>query len=69
MKEELEKYENVEVYLTRQGDEEMSIKDRAAFAGEKGPYYAMGYSFDLYHPFIFFMAKMIILLIRGNRNP
>lgn len=36
MKEELEKYENVEVYLTRQGDEEMSIKDRAAFAGEKG---------------------------------
>ncbi len=35
MKEELEKYENVEVYLTRQGDQDMSIKDRAAFAGEK----------------------------------
>lgn len=35
MKEELEKYENVEVYLTRQGDEGMSIKDRAAFAGER----------------------------------
>ncbi len=35
MKEELEKYDGVEVYLTRQGDEDVSIKDRAAFAGEK----------------------------------
>lgn len=35
MKEELEKYDGVEVYLTRQGDEDMSIQDRAAFAGEK----------------------------------
>lgn len=35
MKEELEKYDGVEVYLTRQGDEDVSIKDRAAFAGER----------------------------------
>lgn len=35
MKEELEKYEGVIVYLTRDGDQGISIKDRAAFAGEK----------------------------------
>lgn len=35
MKEELEKYENVVVYLTHETDTDMSIKDRAAFAGEK----------------------------------
>ena len=35
MKEELEKYEGVEVYLTHDSDVDMSIKDRAAFAGEK----------------------------------
>lgn len=35
MKEELEKYEGVEVYLTRETDIDMSIKDRATFAKEK----------------------------------
>ena len=35
MKEELEKYDNVTVYLTREGDENMTIKDRALFAKEK----------------------------------
>lgn len=35
MKKELEKYDNVTVYLTREGDENMSIKDRALFAKEK----------------------------------
>lgn len=35
MKEELEKYEGVEVYLTHETDIDMSIKDRAAFAKEK----------------------------------
>ena len=35
MKEELEKYEGVVVYLTHETDQDMSIKDRAAFAGEK----------------------------------
>lgn len=35
MKEELEKYDNVVVYLTREGDESMTIKDRALFAKEK----------------------------------
>lgn len=35
MKEELEKYEGVAVYLTHETDQDMSIKDRAAFAGEK----------------------------------
>ena len=35
MKEELEKYEGVEVYLTRETDIDMSIKDRAKFAKEK----------------------------------
>lgn len=35
MKEELEKYDGVEVYLTRETDMDMSIKDRAVFASEK----------------------------------
>lgn len=35
MKEELEKYDDVIVYLTREGDQSMSIKDRALFAKEK----------------------------------
>lgn len=35
MKEELEKYNNVIVYLTHETDQDMSIKDRAAFAGER----------------------------------
>lgn len=35
MKEELEKYENVVVYLTHETDRDMSIKDRAVFAAEK----------------------------------
>lgn len=35
MKEELEKYEGVTVYLTHEEDLDMSIKDRAAFAKEK----------------------------------
>ncbi len=35
MKEELEKYEGVVVYLTHEGDENMSIKDRALFAKER----------------------------------
>ncbi len=35
MKEELEKYEGVEVYLTHETDVDMSIKDRALFAAEK----------------------------------
>lgn len=35
MKEELEKYDNVEVYLTHDTDVDMSLKDRAAFAAEK----------------------------------
>ena len=34
-KEELEKYDNVIVYLTRTGDENMAIKERAEFAKEK----------------------------------
>ena len=34
MKEELEKYDNVKVYLTREGDVDMSIKERAEFAKE-----------------------------------
>lgn len=35
MKEELEKYDDVIVYLTRESDAEMTIKDRALFAKEK----------------------------------
>lgn len=35
MKEELEKYEGVEVYLTHDSDVDMSINDRALFAAEK----------------------------------
>lgn len=35
MKEELEKYDNVTVYLTRDSDVDMSIKDRALFAKDK----------------------------------
>ena len=35
MKEELERYDNVIVYLTRDTDKDMSIKDRALFAREK----------------------------------
>lgn len=35
MKEELLKYDQVEVYLTHESDEDMSIKNRAAFAAEK----------------------------------
>lgn len=35
MKEELEKYDGVTVYLTHETDQDMSIKDRAAFAGER----------------------------------
>lgn len=35
MKEELEKYEGVEVYLTHESDVDISIKDRAHFAKEK----------------------------------
>ncbi len=32
MKEELEKYEDIEVYLTHEGDKDMSLEERAAFA-------------------------------------
>lgn len=35
MKEELEKYDDIIVYLTRESDIDMSIKDRALFAKEK----------------------------------
>lgn len=35
MKEELEKYDNIIVYLTREDDKSMTIKDRALFAKEK----------------------------------
>lgn len=35
MKEELEKYEGVEVYLTHETDVDMSLEERAAFAKEK----------------------------------
>lgn len=35
MKEELEKYDNIIVYLTRESDVDMTIKDRALFAREK----------------------------------
>lgn len=35
MKEELEQYDDIVVYLTREGDENMTIKDRALFAKEK----------------------------------
>lgn len=35
MKEELEKYDNVTVYLTHERDEDMSLKDRALFAADK----------------------------------
>lgn len=35
MKEELEKYDDVVVYMTRESDEGMTIKDRALFAKEK----------------------------------
>ena len=35
MKEELEKYEGIEVYLTREGDKDMSLEERAEFAASK----------------------------------
>ncbi len=35
MKEHLEKFDNIIVYLTHENDDNMSIKDRAAFAGKK----------------------------------
>lgn len=35
MQEELQKYDNVEVYLTHEKDVDMSIEDRASFAAEK----------------------------------
>lgn len=35
MKEELEKYEGIKVYLTREGDKDMSLEDRAEFAASK----------------------------------
>lgn len=35
MKEELEKYEGIEVYLTRNGDKDMSLEERAEFAASK----------------------------------
>ena len=35
MKEELEKYEGVEVYLTRDVDKDMSLEERAEFAASK----------------------------------
>ncbi len=35
MKEELEKYEGVEVYLTRETDEDLILEQRASFAAEK----------------------------------
>lgn len=36
MKEELEKYEGVTVYLTREGDEELSLEERCNFAEQMG---------------------------------
>lgn len=35
MKEELEKYEGIEVYMTRSGDKDMSLEERAEFAASK----------------------------------
>lgn len=35
MKEELEKYEGIEVYLTREGDKDMSLEERAEFAASR----------------------------------
>lgn len=35
MKEELEKYEGIEVYLTREDDKDMSLEERAEFAASK----------------------------------
>lgn len=35
MKEELEKYEGIEVYITRSGDKDMSLEERAEFAASK----------------------------------
>ncbi len=35
MKEELEKYEGIEVYLTREGDRDMKLEERAEFAASK----------------------------------
>ena len=35
MEEELKKYDGIEVYVTRQGDEDMSLKERADFAASK----------------------------------
>ena len=35
MKEELEKYEGVSVYMTRDDDKDMSLQERASFANKK----------------------------------
>ena len=35
MEEELKKYDGIEVYVTRQGDADMSLKERADFAASK----------------------------------
>ncbi|MDE7015926.1 MAG: N-acetylmuramoyl-L-alanine amidase, partial [Kineothrix sp.] len=35
MKEELEKYEGIEVHMTRSGDKDMSLEERAEFAASK----------------------------------
>lgn len=46
MKEELEHYENVVVYLTHENDEDMSIKDRAVFARKKNADYLFSLHFN-----------------------
>lgn len=46
MKEELEKYEGVVVYLTHDTDQDMSIKDRAAFAKERNADYVFCLHFN-----------------------
>lgn len=47
MKEELEKYENVEVFLTRTDDEDLSLNQRARFAAEKNADFLFSLHFNM----------------------
>lgn len=47
MKEELEKYENVEVFLTHTDDEDLSLNERARFAGEKNADFLISLHFNM----------------------
>lgn len=51
MQKELEKYDNVTVYLTHTNDKDMSLKERAQFASEKGAdfLFSIHYNASEYH--------------------